>query len=149
MILTQKIKFHSMLAHNLPIRVYYEDTDAGGIVYHASYLKFTERARTEWLRSLGAHQSKLIDENQIQFVVYHLEIDFLAPGFLDDLLDVQTTLIKLRKASMELEQNVFCKDKKIAALKVFVACVTTEKKPAPWPEKLKASLQTQLKSTAQ
>ena len=88
-------------------RVYYEDTDAGGIVYHANYLRWMERARTEWLRSLGAHHVELAQRDAIQFVVSSLEIRYLRPARLDDLLRIDLTVAQARKASLVLDQRVF------------------------------------------
>lgn len=87
-------------------RVYYEDTDAGGIVYHASYLRWMERARTEWLRALGARHVDLAERDAIQFVVSSLEIRYLRPARLDDLLQIDLTVDQARKASLRLDQRV-------------------------------------------
>lgn len=88
------------------IRVYIEDTDAGGIVYYANYLKFAERARTEWLRQLGFEQSQLQQDNRL-FVVKSLSFDYLASAKLDDCLLVTVEPIKISKASLLIEQNVY------------------------------------------
>ncbi len=87
-------------------RVYYEDTDAGGIVYHANYLRWMERARTEWLRALGARHVELAERDAIQFVVSSLEIHYLRPARLDDLLQIDLTVDQARKASLRLNQRV-------------------------------------------
>ena len=89
-----------------PVRVYYEDTDAGGVVYHANYLQFAERARTEMLRTLGMQQSQLAAETGILFVIRRCVADFLAPARLDDRLEVASRLIDLRGASIDLHQDV-------------------------------------------
>jgi acyl-CoA thioester hydrolase len=88
------------------VRVYYEDTDAGGIVYHANYLKFMERARTDWLRSLGARHDVLAERDGVQFVVSEMALRFLKPARLDDLLAVDLSVVKARRASLRLEQRV-------------------------------------------
>ena len=88
----------------LPVRVYYEDTDAGGVVYYANYLKFCERARTEWLRTLGVSQQALIDEQGLAFVVRSVQADYLASARLDDALEVVTRVAMLRRASLLFEQ---------------------------------------------
>lgn len=90
----------------LPIRVYYEDTDAGGVVYHAGYLRFMERARTEWLRALGFEQRRLAQEQGILFTLRRMEIDFMKPARLDAELRVTTRVQRLRSASIEFEQQV-------------------------------------------
>ena len=89
-----------------PIRVYYEDTDAGGIVYHSNYLNFMERARTEWLRSLGFEQKKLARETGLVFAVTRMDVQFLAPARLDDAIKVSVTLVKRGRASLNLAQEI-------------------------------------------
>ena len=89
-----------------PVRVYWEDTDAGGIVYYANFLKFLERARTEWLRTLGCDQARLRDRHRLQFVVVRTTVEFRHPGRFDDRLDVDVRLLALRRASIELVQHV-------------------------------------------
>ena len=89
-----------------PVRVYYEDTDAGGVVYYANYLKFMERARTEWLRQLGFEQDSLRQQEGVIFIVHHVSIDYLKPGRLNDLLDVSVRIRRRGRASLELAQEV-------------------------------------------
>ncbi len=89
-----------------PVRVYYEDTDAGGVVYHSNYLKYMERARTEWLRHLGYEQDRLYQESGLLFAVSRMEIHFRAPARLDNRLLVSVTLTKLGRASLVLEQAI-------------------------------------------
>lgn len=89
-----------------PVRVYYEDTDCGGVVYHAGYLRFMERARTEWLRALGFHQERMRDEQNLVFIVTAMDIQFTRPGRLDDELTVTVVPKEVRGASMVLEQQV-------------------------------------------
>ena len=90
-------------AFSLPVRVYYEDTDAAGIVYYANYLRFLERARSEWLRSLGFDHVGLRAGHDAALVVAHVSIDYLVPARLDDRLDVGVELVATRRASFELE----------------------------------------------
>ena len=90
----------------LPVRVYYEDTDAGGVVYYANYLKFCERARTEWLRTFGVSQQALIDEQGLGFVVRSVQADYRASARLDDALEVITQVAMLRRASILFEQQL-------------------------------------------
>lgn len=87
--------------------MYYEDTDAGGIVYHANYLRWMERVRTEWLRALGAHHRELADHDGIQFVVSELNIRYLRPARLDDLIRVDLDVTEIRRASLRLSQSVW------------------------------------------
>lgn len=90
-----------------PVRVYYEDTDAGGVVYHANYLKFLERARTEWLRSLGFEQDLLRDEDGVIFAVRAVEIEYLKPACFNQQLQVSARLVNSGKASLTVEQSVW------------------------------------------
>lgn len=92
--------------YSLGLRVYYEDTDAAGIVYHANYLKFMERARTEWLRSLGFEQDQLAREYGIGFVVRSAELDFVRPAHFNDELQSTVRVERCGRASVDLEQNV-------------------------------------------
>lgn len=100
-----------MATFNWPVRVYWEDTDAGGIVFYANYLKFMERARTEWLRSLGFDQSELRDSTGGMFVVAETSVKYLAPAKLDDLLTVTVYLQNFGKMSASLGQSVLLKSK--------------------------------------
>lgn len=90
----------------LPVRVYYEDTDAAGVVYYANYLRFIERARTDWLRTLGVNQGVLMESHGIAFAVRSLEADYLKPARLDDELIVQSTLEEVGRAQVVFRQNV-------------------------------------------
>ncbi|GAA0822445.1 tol-pal system-associated acyl-CoA thioesterase [Colwellia sp. D2M02] len=121
--------------HNLPIRIYYEDTDAGGIVYYANYLKFTERARSEWLRDLGIHQQTLLQQN-LGFVVRKVEMDNFASAKLDDLLNVHSSIVKVKRASLVFEQHIFNQENiLLCTAKVLIACVDfNNNKPCAIPE---------------
>ncbi|MEL0015828.1 MAG: tol-pal system-associated acyl-CoA thioesterase [Rhodospirillales bacterium] len=107
----------------LTLRVYYEDTDAGGIVYHAAYLRFAERGRTEFVRKLGIDQQQLRAETGSGFVVTSLTIDYLKPAFLDDNLTITTEIDRIRPASVNFKQTVARESQIIAHLKVRVACL--------------------------
>lgn len=91
---------------SISVRVYYEDTDAGGIVYHANYLRFMERARTDWLRSLGASHRAMAQQDGLQFVVSEIGLLYLKPARLDDLLTVELSVLEVRRASFRLVQQV-------------------------------------------
>lgn len=121
--------------HNYPIRVFYEDTDAGGIVYYANYLKFFERGRTEWLRELGINQSKLLEQN-IGFVVRKVEMDNIASAKLDDLLSVETSITRLRGASIVFSQQITNQaEQLLCQVIVRVACIKLkEAKPCAIPQ---------------
>lgn len=126
--------------HRHPVRVYYEDTDAGGIVYHANYLKFAERARSEWVRALGLDQKRLREERGLIIVVRRMEVDFLRPALYDDMLEVTTTLRGLGGARIELDQAVLRGDEKLFAALVTLVCVGTDGRAARLPEDLRTLL---------
>ena len=92
--------------HRYPLRVHYEDTDAGGVIYHAQYLAFAERARSAWLRCLGINQRELLVAENRGFVVRRIEIDFLLPSGLGAVLEVESSLLRLGGASLTLQQNI-------------------------------------------
>jgi acyl-CoA thioester hydrolase len=106
-----------------PVRVYYEDTDAGGVVYYANYLKFIERARTEWLRAAGYEQTDLAQQYGVVFVVRSAAIDYLKPARFNDTLHVTVELIKVGAGHIDLLQRVMREDELIAKAAVKVACV--------------------------
>jgi acyl-CoA thioester hydrolase len=126
--------------HNLPIRVYYEDTDAGGIVYYANYLKFAERGRTEMLRTLGLENSKLRDEEGVLLVVRHLEADYTAPGRLDDLLNLETSVGTVKNTSFAMKQSIFCGERLLCSMTVLIACINLQNRPVRIPERLRQAL---------
>ena len=125
--------------HILPVRVYYEDTDAGGVVYHANYLKYCERARSDCLRLLGIHQNQLED---MGFVVRRMQCDFLKSARLDDLLEVETRFLGLGGARLELEQRVMRQGNTLFQALVTVALVDRAGRPKRLPEFLTARLKT-------
>jgi acyl-CoA thioester hydrolase len=114
-----------MKAYSWPVRVYYEDTDAAGVVYYANYLKFMERARTEWLRALGFEQTVLNREYGVVFVVRALAIEFLRPALFNDLLDVTVEFTGARGSLIELAQAVRRGQDALLTSQVKVACVNT------------------------
>lgn len=117
-----------------PVRVYWEDTDAGGVVYYANYLKFLERARSEWLRALGLSQTVLAQRDGVLFVVRHVAVEFLAPARFDDHLEVRSVPEELGGASMTLMQEVLRGDKLLLTARVRIACVrSADFKPARIP----------------
>lgn len=122
----------------LPVRVYYEDTDAGGIVYYANYLKFAERARTEYLRSLGLNQQADLEAAQkIGFAVRHCEIDYQKPAVLDDLLTVSCAFSELGGASAEISQKIIRNGEVLVTLKVKIVCMNLAKmRPVRMPAEL-------------
>jgi acyl-CoA thioester hydrolase len=106
-----------------PVRVYYEDTDAGGVVYYANYLKFTERARTEWLRAMGFEQTDLAEHHGVVFVVRSAAVEYLKPARFNDELRVSVELIKVGAGQIDLVQRVLRGDESLAVATVKVACV--------------------------
>ena len=125
--------------------MYYEDTDAGGIVYHANYLKFAERARTEMMRSLGADHGELRRKTGLAFVVRRCLVDYRRPARLDDALDVWTRIVKLGGASLELRQEVCRGEDLLVALDVRLALLNAAHKPVRFPPTLIAALMPQYK----
>ena len=131
--------------HRLPIRVYYEDTDAGGVVYYGNYLKFAERGRTELLRSLGFDNKSLLDHKGLAFVVRHIEADYLKPARLDDLLEMRTGVTEIKNTSVVMKQSLFCHDVMVFSASVILVCVDVNKMaPARFPDGLKEQFQTLL-----
>ncbi|PVX32376.1 acyl-CoA thioester hydrolase [Pasteurella langaaensis DSM 22999] len=123
-----------------PIRVYYEDTDAGGVVYHARYLHFYERARTEFLRTLNFSQQTLLNECQLAFVVKSMNIDYKIPAKLDDLLDVVTEITEVKGATILFTQFLKRAETVLSTATVKVACVDLNKmKPVALPKEIKAA----------
>ena len=123
--------------HRYAVRVYYEDTDAGGVVYHATYLRFAERARTEALREAGIPHSELLNRFALMFVVRHIEVDYVRPARLDNLLVVVTEPLVVGGATVTLRQDVRGPEGSCAALTVRLACVRPGngkpgRLPPPW-----------------
>jgi acyl-CoA thioester hydrolase len=122
------------------VRVYYEDTDFSGRVYHASYLRFLERGRTEWLRRRGFAHRDLAQNSGVAFAVRSLKIEYLAPAVMDDLLTVETSLAKARGASIEFQQRVLRDDKELVTAAALVAAIR-EGRSARIPADLRRLLQ--------
>lgn len=122
-------------AFRLPVRVYYEDTDAGGVVYYANYLKYCERARTEWLRAAGFDQGTLARERNLLFVVRSISLDYERPARLDDVLDVSVEPGAARRASAELVQRVCRGDEGLVRARVRIASLdATDFRPRAMPD---------------
>ncbi|MGE0735923.1 MAG: tol-pal system-associated acyl-CoA thioesterase [Alphaproteobacteria bacterium] len=127
--------------HIFPVRVYYEDTDAMGIVFYVNYLKYAERARTEVLRLQGREQDQLLRERGLGFVVRRCEVDYLAPARLDDILRVETYLHEVGAASLRLRQDIFRDAVKLSSLVLRLAFVSRAGKPERLPRDLRESLE--------
>ena len=127
---------------NLQVRVYYEDTDAGGVVYHSNYLNFMERARTEFLRHAGFEQNTLIEEKEILFAVRKIKIDYNKPALFNDLLNIKTRIAESRRASLVFEQIIVNQSEEtICKAEIRIACLnSTTMKPESIPETILSEL---------
>ena len=134
--------------HHQQFTVYYEDTDAGGVVYHANYLKFAERARTDALRALNIHQLELRAKEGLIFVVSQCRIRFLSPAFLDDRITIRTRLLALGKVRMTMEQMIYRDDTLLTSLEVDVAMLDKDNKPTRIPEAIAKSMRESLTTNA-
>lgn len=124
---------------SIPVRIYWEDTDAGGVVYHARYLHFLERARTEWLRATGVGQQALREQFGIVFVVHRMELDFNAPARLDDLLAATVEPVERRSASFVVRQELHREpgSRPLVEARVRIACIDARRfRPRPIPDGL-------------
>ena len=124
-------------SHSLAIRVYYEDTDMGGIVYYANYLRYIERARSDWVRGLGIDQRKLKDEEGLVFAVRRVEADYLAPACLDDELTVETDVRKISGARLVLNQGVRRGETLLFQAIVTVVMISQSGHPARLPANIR------------
>ena len=123
-----------MFSH--PVRIYWEDTDAGGVVYHAQYLAFLERARSEWMRAQGYGQELLRRDHGLLFAVRAMQIDFLKPARLDDALEVTAALQECRRASVIFSQEIRRGGERLLTTSVRVAALGTDFRPTPIPQPL-------------
>ena len=128
------------MIHHYPIRVYYEDTDMAGIVYHANYLRYIERARSDWVRQLGNDQNAMRDAG-IVWVVRRIEADYLASARFEDLLTVHTTLTSVSNARLIMDQTVLLGEKPIFHAIVTAVCMNAAGKPVRLPAEIRALMQ--------
>jgi acyl-CoA thioester hydrolase len=129
---------------SIPVRVYYEDTDSGGVVYHSNYLNFMERARTEWLRSLGFEQDVLLRELGVIFAVSSVGIEFRKPARFNELLSITVSVARRGAASLTLEQTVVRGSEVLAEAEVRVACLDAARfVPIAMPEAVVAAVKAQ------
>ena len=126
--------------HVFPLRVYFEDTDAGGIVYYANYLKYAERARTEMLRKVGIESSKLMDDDNITLTVKKCSLDYLKPARLDDLLEVHTSIDRVGGASLSGEQTIKREADDLVVIQIKLACMAMDGKPTRLPKEIRLTL---------
>ena len=134
------------MVSNLPfkwsVRVYFEDTDSGGVVYHSNYLKFMERARTEWLRSLHLNQVDLKKKDKIMFVVASVNINYKKAGRFNDELDIETSIDKIGASRVDLTQNIMKNSDIYTSAKVSIACIHSETfKPQRIPKLIKQQME--------
>ncbi|MDJ0859482.1 MAG: tol-pal system-associated acyl-CoA thioesterase [Dinoroseobacter sp.] len=125
--------------HLWTVRVYYEDTDLAGIVYYANYLKFIERARTEYVRALGIDQGRLKAEQGVVFAVRHVEADYIQPAVFDDTLIVETTALEMTGARVVMQQDVLRDGTLLFTSRVTLVCLGMSGRPARLPEALRAA----------
>ena len=118
------------------VRIYYEDTDAGGVVYHSNYLKYAERARTELLRAHGIEQQALLENHGIAFVLRRAELDLKSPARLDDEITIHTTIEAIKPASVQMRQTITRGEDELSVIHVKIACVNHQFKPTPLPKDL-------------
>jgi acyl-CoA thioester hydrolase len=122
----------------LPVRVYFQDTDAGGVVYHASYVNFMERARTEWMRSFGYTNAGLMKELGVVFVVRSLKLDYLKPALLDDLISVSAQLKEIGRSRVTLHQSIMRNEEHLVEGEIHLVCVALDTfKPVSVPDVLR------------
>ena len=126
--------------HVMPVRVYYEDTDAGGIVYHANYLRFAERARAELLRMFSADNRSMLDSHDLAFVARHCALDYIAPARLDDALEIHSRIIEVRGASLRLSQTVRREGEDLVRIEIRVACIGRDGRAGRLPQATRAAL---------
>ena len=126
-----------MTVFHWPVRVYYEDTDAGGVVFYANYLKFFERARTEMLRHHGFEQDQLIEEQNIIFVVRSVQVDYLSPARFNESIDVSAEVTQAKKVSLNFEQIISRDEMVLCKANIRIACLTADTlKPKAIPDNL-------------
>jgi acyl-CoA thioester hydrolase len=130
------------MPHTITFPVYYEDTDAGGVMYHANHLKFCERARTELLRNLGFGNKALADTSGVVFVVKAIKADYIKPAQLDDVLTVETEVTEIRNASFSLKQSIFKKEHCIFVMDIVLVCMNhTTHKATPIPAEIRTKFE--------
>lgn len=136
--MTDSSPFPSDYVHEQSVRIYYDDTDSTGLVYHANYLRFAERARTDMLRDFGFEHTRLLEDEGIAFVVRNLSADFRQPARLDDLLLVQTRIREVRGASMNMDQRICRNGVDLVRITLKLACITADGRATRVPPQLHA-----------
>ena len=126
------------MEHRFAVRVYYEDTDMGGIVYHANFLKFIERARSDWVAEMGVDQLAMRDGDGVVFAVRRINSEFIKPARYGEDLEVRTTVAEITGARLVMDQVVYCGAEKLFAVQVTAACMTLEGRPTRLPDAIRA-----------
>jgi acyl-CoA thioester hydrolase len=133
------------MKHQADYRVYYEDTDAGGIMYHGNFINFCERGRSELLRHVGIPASEVWDKTGVGFVVRHIDAEYTAMVKLDDLLNVFTVVTAMKNSSFTMEQEVFCQNKAVFKMDVTIVCIDKKGKPTRIPDALREKFKDYIK----
>lgn len=128
------------MIHSHEYRVYYEDTDAGGIMYHAQYISWCERGRAEYLREVGLDSSGIVETDKVMFVVRHLEADYFKPARLDQLLRVETGIKEMKNSSFIMNQSIFCQDSMLFSMTVTIVCIDEKGRPVRIPDRIRKIL---------
>lgn len=128
------------MIHTHEYRVYYEDTDAGGIMYHAQYISWCERGRAEYLREVGLDSSGIVETDKVMFVVRHLEADYFKPARLDQLLRVETGIKEMKNSSFIMNQSIFCQDSMLFSMTVTIVCIDEKGRPVRIPDRIRKIL---------
>ncbi|SNR25258.1 tol-pal system-associated acyl-CoA thioesterase [Puniceibacterium sediminis] len=128
------------MTHRFPVRVYYEDTDMAGVVYHANYLRYIERARSDWVRELGIDQNAMREEDGLVFAVRRVEADYLLPAKFDDTLEVRTTIRSVTGARLIMGQEVRRGEERLFLAEVTLVCINDTGHPARLPANIRLLL---------
>ncbi len=122
------------MTHSVTYRVYYEDTDAGGIMYHGNFINFCERARTEYIDSNGISNKQMREDHNFGVVVRHVEADYRAPAYLEDYLRVETEPLEIKNSSFVLKQTIFRGEDTLFVMKVVLVCINEKMRPIRIPD---------------
>lgn len=133
-------RHNRIMTHSITYRVYYEDTDAGGIMYHGNFINFCERARTEFIGDLGLSNKDLREKN-ILAVVRHIDADYMSPAYLEDYLKVETEILEIKNSSFILKQSIFREEDTLFVMKVVLVCINESMRPVRIPTELKNILE--------
>lgn len=137
------------MIHTYNYRVYYEDTDAGGIMYHARYINWCERARAEFLSDFGLTSSSIVENDKIMFVVRHMDCHYYKPARLDEVLRVESSVKELKNSSFIMNQSIFCQDSMLFSMTITLVCVDVAgARPVRMPDRIRTILENDQKGKA-